>query len=69
MLKLLGIVLAGACAGPLIAYLSVWAACAGADPLLGVFCGHNAYIPLAGVTALVWLSLIVWVSLRSGRRA
>ncbi len=69
MLKLLGILLAGACAGPLIAYLSVWAGCTGTEPLLGILCGHNAYIPLAVLTVLVWLSLIVWVSLRSGRRA
>ena len=52
---------------PAVAFLLTALVCAGAAPVLGTFCGHNAYIPLFGFTVAVWLVLAFGVALRSGR--
>jgi hypothetical protein len=54
--------------GPALALAITALGCAGADPVLGVFCGHNAYIPLFGFTVVAWLALVVGIAVRSGRR-
>jgi hypothetical protein len=52
---------------PAVAFLLTALVCAGAAPVFGSFCGHNAYIPLLGFTVAAWLALVIGVALRSGR--
>jgi hypothetical protein len=54
-------------AGPALAFVIVALGCGGASPLLGVFCGHNSYIPLAGFTVALWVGAAFFASFFSGR--
>jgi hypothetical protein len=64
-MKLLFVLVAALVAGPVIAWLLVFAGCLGASPFLGSLCGHNSYISLVGFTLLAWLVLAVLVTFRS----
>ena len=44
-------------AGPTLSYLLLLAGCAGAEPYLGVMCGHNAMTSLFVLTVATWFVL------------
>jgi hypothetical protein len=52
-----------------VGYLLTWVGCAGVNPMLGAFCGHNGYIPLFGFTVVAWVALAVVIALRSGQHS
>ena len=54
--------------GPAIAFAIISLGCGGADPALGVACGHNAIISLVGLTLAIWLVLIMALSYRSAMK-
>jgi hypothetical protein len=56
-------------AGPIAAYVGTSLGCIGDDPLFGVLCGHNVYVPLVAFTLLVWVAIGVTHRIRSSRRS
>ena len=56
-------------AGPLLALAVIALGCAGLDPLMGVACGHNAYLSLVALSVTIWLVLVVALSIRSAMKA
>jgi hypothetical protein len=46
-------------AGPALALVLLFIGCAPPWQILGVMCGHNAYVSLIVFTLVVWLALIV----------
>jgi hypothetical protein len=62
------VIVAVICAGPAIGLVITWLGCAGANPMMGVFCGHNAYIPLLGFTFIGWVAVALFASSRSGSK-
>ena len=65
MLRALFKFIAAFIAGPLLALAVISLGCSGQDPLLGVACGHNAYLSLIALSVCFWFLLIVALSIRS----
>ena len=57
MLAKIAMVTAVLLAGPVLAFLVLFAGCDGANPFLGVLCGHNILPSLVGFTLVAWFAL------------
>ena len=55
-------------AGPGLAFGLLLLGCSGADPALGVACGHNFILSLVALTVAFWFVLIMALSVRSAMK-
>lgn len=62
MLKQFLLIFAVILVGPLVSYLVVLSGCYGQNPVLGVLCGHNAYMTMFGISFVIWLMAIFGLS-------